>query len=187
MTKTEKAKYLEYAAGFFCLIFFAVIFLRLTQNDYWYALSGLISFILFMVLFGKYQKTFSESLHESRPQFNPSPKLTATELHKAQKARKNDSAKVKEFRALLEEIMARKNVELIFRHSEGVGHADYPALWLMSKPLPLALEELYELYFFDRYVSMHIEPVNGVLCAVEFYFEDDMRIEYKVAPKIEDS
>lgn len=187
MTKSEKAKYLEYAAGFFCLIFFVVIFIRLTQNDYWYALSGLISFILFMVLFGKYQKAWFESLHEFRPQFNSEPKLSATELRKAQKVRENNSAKVKEFRALLKEIMARKNVELIFRHSEGVGHADYPALWLMSKPLPLAPEELYELYFFDRCVSMRIEPIDGVLCAVGFYFEDDMRIEYSVAPEIKDS
>ena len=83
--------------------------------------------------------------------------------------------------------MARKNVELIFHHGEGVGHADYPALWYMSKPIPLAPEDLYELYFFDRYVSMRIEPIDGVLYAVEFYFEDDMRIEYQVAPEIKDS
>lgn len=175
MDKFKRAKILDYAAGFFLVIWIAMIFFRLTRGENFFFWLGAVSFVLFILLFRQYDKTVRS------PDPPPPPvKLTPEEMRRISFEAEENSRQIKEFQTLIHKIAESKNIEIKFLHGEGTGHMDFPEQWKIEKPIPLTPEELYELTFFEKFVLISVAPQDGVIYARRFYFEDGGRTEYSV-------
>ena len=177
MEKRQRAKILDYAAGFFLIVWMIMVFYRWTQGENYFFWLGAVSFILFLLLFWEYGRSVKSSFTKPSAQTE----ITAEERLEFEAKRQEKKIKIKAFRELIHKLAKSKNIQIEFRHPAGTGHADYPEQWRIEKPIPLSPDELYELTFFKEFVNLGILPNrDGVIYAHRFYFEDADRIEYSV-------
>ena len=97
--------------------------------------------------------------------------------------RRENHAAIEEFQKLIKKWSIEKNIDVRFVRNAGTGHADYPELWHLAKPIPLAPNELYELIKLRKAVeTTFVTHADGIVYAHYFYYEYYDRVEYQISP-----
>jgi len=161
--KNEKAlKVLDYTAGFFLLICFAMLFSRWMQDTDFYPLWLIVLFFgLFLIVFLWYRK-LNQKMNPPLPEaLNSTPEEKEAERKVWQKKWEEDFQLEEEAHNLIVRLCESKNIALeIEQPGRSGGHYDIPEIWGMEKPIPLTPDELYAI------------TANSVLHAVTKFHDD---------------